>query len=162
MGAINQVWEGNVRVQSREEIIEEKLRHILGKLERMEVLGKDEYLKLNPVEATALSLVLKQHVAEYVMKRYAVAAEEQAMEQIRQVKISTHHMQQAQALQSKLMSQGLVGVGNTGALTLGGNGGSGGNYIGAANAAQSSTNTWTGYAPPETVGKPIKKKWWNF
>ena len=61
---------------SRDEIIEDRVRHIIPQLERAERLGRHEYVKLSPVDATVLAIVLKEKVAELTMKRYATEKEE--------------------------------------------------------------------------------------
>ena len=89
-----------MNIPTRDEIIEDKLRHILGRLERMERIGKKDYLQLDPVEATALTIVLKERVAEYTMKRYATDREQEQIEMTRQQRLLALHAQaQAQAIQ---------------------------------------------------------------
>jgi hypothetical protein len=72
------------KVPTRDEIIEDKLRHIISRLERMEKVGKKDYLQLDPVEATALAIVLKDRVADYTIKRYATDREQEQIEMTRQ------------------------------------------------------------------------------
>ena len=99
-----------MKIPTRNEIIEDKLRHILGRLERMEKVGKKDYLQLDPVEATALAIVLKERVAEYTIQRYATDREQEQIEMTRQAKIVMQHGARAQAIQPGL-AVGLSGGG---------------------------------------------------
>jgi hypothetical protein len=85
-----------MKIPTRNEIIEDKLRHILGRLERMEKVGKKDYLQLDPVEATALAIVLKERVAEYTMKRYATDREHEQIEMTRQAQMQPQVIQPGQ------------------------------------------------------------------
>ncbi|MGI9137316.1 MAG: hypothetical protein ACR2JS_09715 [Candidatus Nanopelagicales bacterium] len=141
MSAINHVWENPVKIQSREEIIEDKLRHVVGRLERMERVGEKDYLQLNPVEATALSIVLKEKIAELTMNRYSTEREQRELAMAHQAQLFAQRGGgMAQAIQS----------GQVYAVSVGG-GGSGGGQGG---------NNGSGYYPPPS-GKPVKKPWWK-
>ena len=135
MSAVNNIWENPVKTPSRDEIIEEKLRHIVGRLERMETIGKNDYLKLDPVESTALAIVLKERIAEYTMRRYSTEREQTDMEMVRQQRMMAQRA--AQAVQPgqfhAVLSSGSGG------------GGTGLNQVGAIHA----------------VGQPVKKSWWK-
>jgi hypothetical protein len=98
------------KVPTRDEIIEDKLRHIISRLERMEKVGKKDYLQLDPVEATALAIVLKDRVADYTIKRYATDREQEQIEMTRQAKIVMQQAARAQALPAGL-AVGLSGGG---------------------------------------------------
>ena len=87
-----------MRPSTRDEIIEDRVRHIIPQLEKAERLGRHEYVKLSPVDTTVLVLLLKEKVAELTMKRYATDAEE----------IEIHNL-----TQPKLWASGGVGGGVT-------------------------------------------------
>lgn len=77
----------------------------------MEKVGKKDYLQLDPVEATALAIVLKERVAEYTIQRYATDREQEQIEMTRQQRLLALHAQaQAQALPAGL-AVGLSGGG---------------------------------------------------
>jgi hypothetical protein len=64
------------KISTREEIIEDRVRHIIPQIEAAERLGRHEYVKLSPVDATVLAVILKEKVVELTMKRYATDKEE--------------------------------------------------------------------------------------
>lgn len=76
----------------------------------MEKVGKKDYLQLDPVEATALAIVLKDRVADYTIKRYATDREQEQIEMTRQAKIVMQQAARAQALPAGL-AVGLSGGG---------------------------------------------------
>lgn len=61
---------------TRDEIIEQRARHIIPLIENAERIGRHEFVKLSPVDAAVLVLLLKEKVAELTMKRYATDKEE--------------------------------------------------------------------------------------
>jgi hypothetical protein len=95
---------------NRDEIFEDRIRHIIPQLERAERLGRHEYVKLSPADATVLAIVLKEKAAELTMKRYATDVEETTLRQ---------------AMQPQVFAYG---------------GGSGGMAISGGNAAQNTAN----------------------
>ena len=74
-------------MRSRDEIIEQRARHIIPLLEAAERIGRHEYVKLSPVDTTVLVLLLKEKVAELTMKRYSADAEEETLRQSMQPQI---------------------------------------------------------------------------
>jgi hypothetical protein len=108
MSAVNHFWENPMinRAPSRDELIEDRVRHIIPQLERAERLGRHEYVKLSPVDATVLAIVLKEKVAELTMKRYATDVEETTLRQ---------------AMQPQVFAYGGGGSGGMGMAISGGN-----------------------------------------
>lgn len=107
MGAINQAWETPVTMKtfSRDELIEDRVRHIIPQLERAERLGRHEYVKLSPVDATVLAIVLKEKAAELTMKRYATDKEEAELYAVRQPQVFMNAGVQAQQAQNLAAQQ---------------------------------------------------------
>lgn len=98
---------------TRESIIEDKLRHIVGRLERMERVGEKDYLLLNPVEATALSIVLKEKIAELTMNRYSTEREQRELAEMQRAQLFAQRGGMAQAIQPGAV----ISVGGGQALT---------------------------------------------